>query len=940
MADHQPIEGSSTSNVSGGSPESTVELNIKTLDSQIYSFHADKDMPVSALKEKIASQIGVPVEQQRLIFRGKVLKDDHLLSEYYVENGHTLHLVERQATQQQPSSSSDNGNTRTNTGRVGQEPGGPGGSRNRMGQISHSVVLGTFNVGEQGENVGSDLSRVIGAVLNSIGIGGQPGTQPSVQVPQRSATGGVRNDAGHQNQGGNQSQPGQSFNSQPMPHAVQIPLGAAVALPSLNMPIPDSLNTIYEFVNRLEQGMSQQGYQPSQSPNITGDPRTTQLPSTTRGVPTPEALSSVLRHAQHLLGGHAVAALSHVAGRLEQEAGSNDPTIRGQIQTESAQVGLAMQHIGALLLEIGRTMLTLRMGQSPAESSVNAGPAVYVSPSGPNPIMVQPFPLQTSSLFGSSASAPSNPGAFGPVGIGNISRHVNIHIHTGTPLAPFVSGVGARTNNGEGTPGERANGTASGESAQSRVQGVTNVNTTAVPLRPAVVAVSGTLEPSVGVSLPPDLFPLSTVVSEVNSQIRNFVGNIRGGHQALAVESSTVQERAVGAAAAGDEGRSNEQNNISSGHGFGETSQPFPGVSNTTNQETQPSGHQPSNSKDSGVAVNPKYEPSSSSLGGSNEPSSTPVVVTAEGASSSSQAMDTPGGSSTTPLGLGLGSLQPKRRSRQSRSQGNSGSSSLVTSNQTEQPRIAGQQVLQSLASLAARSNGNTQASGQLSQPAGVVVDTLPPTEENADGQFDIGSSMSQVLQSPALNGLLAGVSQQTGIGSPNALRNIMEQLTQNPAMRNTVNQIAQQIDNHDLGNMFSSLGGCQGGGFDLSRMMQQMMPIVSQALGGVSTGPQPTLAMGPDLMGSRSTMDVVSTVENSQPDQVGVQQVARGIEQQSPPGEIFRSMVENALQLCEGDNVQGNVVNELCSDEGLANEFMEMLRQDISRRLDDRSSP
>ena len=39
-------------------------------------------MPVSALKEKIASQIGVPVEQQRLIFRGKVLKDDHLLSEY------------------------------------------------------------------------------------------------------------------------------------------------------------------------------------------------------------------------------------------------------------------------------------------------------------------------------------------------------------------------------------------------------------------------------------------------------------------------------------------------------------------------------------------------------------------------------------------------------------------------------------------------------------------------------------------------------------------------------------------------------------------------------------------------------------------------------------------------------------------------------------------
>lgn len=45
--------------------------------------------------------------------------------------------------------------------------------------------------------------------------------------------------------------------------------------------------------------------------------------------------------------------------------GSGDPTVRGQIQTEAVKVGMAMQHLGALLLELGRTMLTLRMGQSP-----------------------------------------------------------------------------------------------------------------------------------------------------------------------------------------------------------------------------------------------------------------------------------------------------------------------------------------------------------------------------------------------------------------------------------------------------------------------------------------------------------------------------------------------------------------------------------------------
>jgi hypothetical protein len=85
--------------------------------------------------------------------------------------------------------------------------------------------------------------------------------------------------------------------------------------------------------------------------------------------------------------------------------------------------------VGALLLELGRTTLSLRMGQSPVsllrlwvkhiqtdlellmsvglyderslivfvcwncpvqgEAVVNAGPAIFISPAGPNPIMVQ-----------------------------------------------------------------------------------------------------------------------------------------------------------------------------------------------------------------------------------------------------------------------------------------------------------------------------------------------------------------------------------------------------------------------------------------------------------------------------------------------------------------------------------------------------------------------
>ncbi|CAK9187918.1 unnamed protein product [Ilex paraguariensis] len=893
MADQNPIEGSSTSNVSGESSESIVELNIKTLDSQMYSFHVDKDMPVSAFKEKIASQIGVPVGQQRLIFRGKVLKDSHLLSEYQVENGHTLHLVERQPSQPQPSAGTSSEETTANNGTRGQEPSG-GGLRNRVGQISHSVVLGTFNVGDQ-EGTVPDLSRVIGAVLNSIGIGNQTvtngtgGTQssaqfnPPIQAPQGNETEGLRGNVGIQSQAGYQSQPRQAFPS-PLPQPFQFPIGAAMAVPSLNVPIPDSLHTLTEFMNRMELALSQNGFQPDQSLNNTGDRPMGELPSNSRGGSTPEALSIVLRHAHRLLGGHATAALSHIAGRLEQEAGSADSTARGQIQAESVQVGLAMQHLGSLLLELGRTILTLRMGQYPAESSVNAGPAVYISPSGPNPIMVQPFPLQTSSFFGGSAVPPSNSVAFGPVGIGNVPRHINIHIHTA---------VGTRATNAEGMQqGERVNGAASGDS----------------------------------------------VIAEVNSQIRNFVNNMRSENQAQSgqTESSTVQDQSRGSIVRNEE-RSDQLGN-SVVNGVGETSLPLPGVPEMEDQKTQSECHQPSNNNDSRDVASLKDVPSSSSVGGdvscSGGEMTLKPLVNMEGAPASSQGIDNVDGSTAVPLGLGLGGLQPKKRSRQQRSQGLSGdgATSNTPTTQDQDARTDGQKVLQSLASLASRRNANTPPSGQLPHSAGGVLENMPSGGRSAIGQFDASGVMSQVLHSPALNGLLSGVSQQTGVGSPDVLRNMLEQLTQSPAMMNTVNQIAQQIDSQDIGNVFSGLGVGQGGGIDLSRMVQQMMPIVSQALSGGSTVPQPILSAVPDRSERMSSRDERSFDQNSQTD---LQQAAQRIEHHNPPGDIFRSVVESVVQSYHnGSGVEG-VVDELCTEEGLADEYMEMLRRDISGRVE-----
>jgi hypothetical protein len=50
---------------------------------------------------------------------------------------------------------------------------------------------------------------------------------------------------------------------------------------------------------------------------------------------------------------------------LERDAGATDGSARQAIQSEAIQAGILMQHLGAMLLELGRTTMTLRMGSSP-----------------------------------------------------------------------------------------------------------------------------------------------------------------------------------------------------------------------------------------------------------------------------------------------------------------------------------------------------------------------------------------------------------------------------------------------------------------------------------------------------------------------------------------------------------------------------------------------
>ncbi|KAM9822857.1 ubiquitin-like protein 4A [Syngnathus typhle] len=94
-------------------------LTVKPLQGKECIVNVTEDEKVSTVKELVSERLNIPANQQRLLYKGKALADEHKLSDYSIGPEAKLNLVIRPAGGRTGASGTATGSSNGNTSRGG-----------------------------------------------------------------------------------------------------------------------------------------------------------------------------------------------------------------------------------------------------------------------------------------------------------------------------------------------------------------------------------------------------------------------------------------------------------------------------------------------------------------------------------------------------------------------------------------------------------------------------------------------------------------------------------------------------------------------------------------------------------------------------------------------------------------------------------------------------